>query len=444
MKIGAALAVVSFLTCTVLLAQPVAARPIRVDFSGTFDQVSNAGVAGGSVVVGTPFQGTLVFDDPNPVGSIIDDTFIPQFIFRNASSARLTFGEFTLQQNPGSAALRVLRGAEPLSSLQFSFDVNSITGPLLKPLTFASAVTRLRDPFGNEGFSTNLNNQDLDRLRDPTLEARQFVSFSSRTGPTSFDEFFASGSISRLSIMALPPAANEPPVVRFLANGKPVGGTPTFPSVPSGPQFRAGQPVQLDAIASDPDGLGFPIFAFAGISTPIRFLWDFGGGTSSPLGVFADRPVVTFDLAPGEQSRTFNVAVTAFDTTGLSSRSGGSIRIDRSGPPLVDLVVDGVTLPFSPPILTRPSPQVRLGVVAFDENGLGFPIFAPFGSAVPVSVVWDFGGGQPASVLDVFSQNPTVTFPVGLDGQLSFVVSVTVLDTTGQSTTRSVILRFVN
>jgi hypothetical protein len=210
-----------------------------------------------------------------------------------------------------------------------------------------------------------------------------------------------------------------------------------------------GQPLQFEASAADADGLGFPIFAFAGISTPISFLWDFGGGTSSPLGIFAERPVVTFDLPPGEETRVFTVSLTAFDTTGLSSTRQGLLIVDRSGPPVANLVVDTLFLPefrFAPTV-PRLDPQVRLGVVAFDESGLGFPIFAPFGIATPVSFVWDFGGGQPANPLEVFSPNPTVTFPVGTPPPtqpLNFTVSVTVFDTTGQSTTRSVILSFGN
>jgi hypothetical protein len=237
---------------------------------------------------------------------------------------------------------------------------------------------------------------------------------------------------------------NQPPVVTFFVNGERVGRLPLVGSVPGVvPRFRMGQPLQFEASAADADGLGFPIFAFAGVSTPISYLWDFGGGTSSPLGVFAERPVVSFDLAPGEQAKNFRVALTVFDTTGLSRTSEGLITIDRSGPPAAQLVIDDIVLPQSPVVfrIPRVGPQVRLGVVAFDESGLGFPIFAPFGQTAAVSYLWNFGGGQPANPLDVFSPSPTVTFPVGPGSQfVDFLVSVTVFDATGESTTRSVIL----
>src|SRR5262245_60674036 len=84
---------------------------------------------------------------------------------------------------------------------------------------------------------------------------------------------------------------NPPPLVTFAANGEQVGGLPLIAGLPAlVPRFRTGQPLQFEAIAADADGLGFPVFAFAGISTPISYVWDFGGGTSSPLGLFAERP----------------------------------------------------------------------------------------------------------------------------------------------------------
>jgi hypothetical protein len=198
----------------------------------------------------------------------------------------------------------------------------------------------------------------------------------------------------------------------------------------------------------DEDGLGFPIFAFAGISTPISYVWDFGGGTSSsPLAIFAERPVVTFELAPGEEERIFELSLTVFDATGLSNKSEGRIRINRSGRPLAQLILDGDLVSGEIDHFEfRPvDPQVRFGVLAFDESGLGFPIFAPFGQPAAVSFLWDFGGGQPANALEVFSPSPTVTFPVGPGRpprRMAFTVTVTVFDATGQSITRTVIVAY--
>jgi hypothetical protein len=246
-----------------------------------------------------------------------------------------------------------------------------------------------------------------------------------------------------------PPPENVPPFVAVMANGERLGVPELRPIGPIlQPLFRTGQPLQLEALALDADGLGFTVFAFAGVSTPISYLWDFGGGTANPFAIFAQRPVVTFDLAPGEESRTFTLTLTVFDTTGLSTTSKGSITIDRSGPPVLNLIVGDFVVPTlgglaGPLTVFQTDPVVRFGSLAFDESGLGFPIFAPFGSTARVSHVWSFGVGQPASALDVFSPSPTVTFPVQPGQANRFPVSLTVFDATGQSTTRSVIVSFV-
>ncbi len=238
-------------------------------------------------------------------------------------------------------------------------------------------------------------------------------------------------------------SANEP-IVSFTANGERVSdGMPAFPAPLASPSFRSGQPLQLDAVALDVDGLGFPVFDFLGVTTPLSFIWNFGGGQgSNPLAVFAQRPVVTFQLPPGQESGSFTVTVIAFDQTGLSSTATGSIAINRTGPPVLNLIVEGSILPATPGLATvvnvlKPDGVVRLGSLAFDESGLGFPIFAGFGFPGPISYLWTFGGGVPANVLEAFSPNPTVTFPVGAGQPTQFQVSLTVLDATGQSSTRS-------
>jgi hypothetical protein len=236
--------------------------------------------------------------------------------------------------------------------------------------------------------------------------------------------------------------ASQRPMVSFTANGAdvPADGTPGSP-----PLFRSGQSVQLAALATDVDGLGFPIFSFAGISAPISYFWDFGGGQpSNPFAIFLDRPVVTFELASGEQSRTFRVSLTVFDTLGLSTTRTGSITVQRGGggPPMVNLTVGRQIVPPSTTVLSvgaelaQQGGVLQLGNMSSDEDGLGFPVFASFGNSAPVSFLWSFGGGEPENPLAIFSPSPRVRFPTGP----SFTISLTVFDATGQSTTRALTL----
>lgn len=253
---------------------------------------------------------------------------------------------------------------------------------------------------------------------------------------------FAVTGGSRATAQTLPDTGGRP-IVFFRTNGEATSDVAPISASPgTSPPFRSGQPLQFRASAFDSDGLGFPIFAFAGIDTPISFLWDFGGGQANPLAIFAESPVVTFDLDPGQESATFAVTLTAFDRTGLSATATGAIAITRTGPPVVNLIVEGLTLPaldgFPVPLRGQNADGVvRFGSLAFDESGLGFPIFAALGNTSPVSYVWSFGGGQPANELEIFSPNPTVTFPTG-PAETTFRVSLTVFDATGQSSTRAV------
>jgi hypothetical protein len=258
----------------------------------------------------------------------------------------------------------------------------------------------------------------------------------SRTFPVSLTAVDALGDATTRHVSVV---ASDPPVVGFNANGQVV--VPKLLRDPF-PTFRVGQPVEFEAKVSDPDGLGFPVFASLGFTAPISFLWDFGGGRpASPLEVFAERPVVTFDLDPGEDQRGFTVSLTAFDTLGLSHTLPGRVIVERSGPPIVRLLFDGRPPgPFGSiqvPAADLQGRAVQLGSNVFDEDGLGFPIFAAFGNPTPVSYLWDFGGGVPSSPLAAFVPDPVVTFPVAPGETPIFVIRLTVFDATGQSTTHS-------
>jgi hypothetical protein len=82
----------------------------------------------------------------------------------------------------------------------------------------------------------------------------------------------------------------------------------------------SGTTVTFTAIANDEDGLGYPIFAFLGSNALISYLWNLDGATvPGPLYNFYHQPPVTFQLAPGEPSRTFDISVTVYDTVGSST-----------------------------------------------------------------------------------------------------------------------------
>jgi lysophospholipase L1-like esterase len=105
--------------------------------------------------------------------------------------------------------------------------------------------------------------------------------------------------------------ATQPPNVSVLANGVPITGMLTVAS---------GTQITFTAIASDADGLGYPVFAGYGNNTPITYIWNFGGGTTpGPLYVFSPQPPVTFTKGPGEASHTFNVSVTVWDAVGSTT-----------------------------------------------------------------------------------------------------------------------------
>jgi hypothetical protein len=254
---------------------------------------------------------------------------------------------------------------------------------------------------------------------------------ASRTFPVSLTAFDALGDASTRSLNII---ASEPPSVSISANGVPLI---------DGAQFKTPGPVRFDAMVSDADGLGFPIFAALGAPAPISFLWSFGGGQpSSPLEIFAASPSVTFELTGRDAFRIFFITLTAFDQLGLSTTRSIPITIVR-GPPLIDSVIfDGAVLTgLEPTFQCSPSfvrdREITLGSEVFDADGLGFPIFASFGNNTPIAFVWSFGGGEPSSPLEVFSANPRVRFPVAADETRSFSISLTVFDATGQSSMRT-------
>ena len=70
-------------------------------------------------------------------------------------------------------------------------------------------------------------------------------------------------------------------------------------------------------MGSDPDGLGYPVYAYAGNMTLVKYLWSFDGAEPNWLyAAFTAVPKVTFHLDPGEPSRTFELKAQVFDVFG--------------------------------------------------------------------------------------------------------------------------------
>ncbi|MEN8183377.1 MAG: hypothetical protein ABFS46_12670 [Myxococcota bacterium] len=102
------------------------------------------------------------------------------------------------------------------------------------------------------------------------------------------------------------------PVVDLLADGVPVGSSITV---------SPGVPVLFDINASDPNGIGFPVFAWLGGDSNVKVIWNFDGAAAVglPLAVFNPTPTVTFELGPGGTTQTLNLSATVCDGSGKST-----------------------------------------------------------------------------------------------------------------------------
>jgi hypothetical protein len=237
----------------------------------------------------------------------------------------------------------------------------------------------------------------------------------SRVHPVALSAFDTLGDTTRQQVQVI---ASEPPDAEIRINGMPAQPT----------TIVSGTNLQFLAVAGDEDGLGFPILAGFGSSTPFSFLWNFGGGQpDSPASVLTIQPGATFTLDRGERERTFLVELSVFDTLGLTTQRSVPITVTNR-PPDVRVFSSSVSSGAA-------SSTVQFSSEAADEDGLGFPILAGFGSTAPISYLWNFGGGEGEGPLSVFTPNPRATFTLA-DGEQerSFGVTLTVFDTLGFST----------
>jgi hypothetical protein len=141
---------------------------------------------------------------------------------------------------------------------------------------------------------------------------------ATQTVPISVNAFDTLGDRSSAQ---LPVRVSNAPAVRVTVNGvEPVGSV----------EARSGVTLNLQATASDADGLGFPVFAAFGFTGNIVFQWSFGGGiVPNPLFTFSGNPPVTFTLQPNETARTFTVSVTVTDALGLATTRSVSVLVQR-------------------------------------------------------------------------------------------------------------------
>lgn len=213
------------------------------------------------------------------------------------------------------------------------------------------------------------------------------------------------------------------PTVSLLSNGAPV----ISPKI-----VAPNTPIGFQLIASDPQGIGFPVFAWAGNDGKTKVLWNFDGATAVPLAVFSLTPTVSFPLGAGGATRTYNLSATVYD--GSARHTDVTFDVIATQPPDVNVLANGV--PVTGPLTVASGTQITFTAIASDADGLGYPVFAGFGNNTPVTYIWNFGGGTTPGPLYVFSSQPPVTFTKN-PGQTSrtFNVSVTVWDTVGSTTT---------
>ena len=271
------------------------------------------------------------------------------------------------------------------------------------------------------------------------------------------------------------PNAAPPPPRMDPSSGNPSGGgggpmtgpRPTNPTGPMGPtgggpnpgpslfvqvegvrtagpfDVPGGIPIRLRAVASDPDGLGFPLFSAFGSSQPITYVWTFGGATTTdPGAALSDSPTVTFPLGASQSDRSYTVTVTAFDALGAQTKQTVSIRAVTTTAPELKLFANGNRIDeSSAPIRIRSGDRVFFNVQARDPDGLGFPVFRALGIDSPIVYLWSFGSGVPDNDLSVFTPDPRPRFrlPNGVDA-LRETVQVVVFDSKGAAASKQVVI----
>lgn len=234
----------------------------------------------------------------------------------------------------------------------------------------------------------------------------------------------ASADLLLLDLIGYEIAVGEaPPSVTLTTNGDPLAPV----------TVAAGVQVALGSVATDADGLGFPILLVLGGPGRIPFLWNFDGATplGGELSATLTNPLVRFPLAPGEASRTFAVSFQAFDTLGDVTTVPMPIRVVQPTPPSVTVRANGQ--PISAPLNVRTGTRIQLSASASDPDGLGYPLFNGIGINTDLSFLWNFDGATPLSGdLSGVSPNPLVQFNLAA-GQASrtFRLDVTVPDAFG-------------
>ena len=204
--------------------------------------------------------------------------------------------------DPAGAGLTVASGAFVLFQSDVS-DADGLGFPIFLFLGSGGRVIRSWDFGGGIARSGDLSIFSP----SPLVEFRLAPGESSRRFDVRLFGVDFLGDITEASV-PVTVVRPTPPNVVVRANGV------------SGPvRIRNGGTVQFAATASDPDGLGYPLFNGFGNTGDVTFVWSFAGGTpvsGGVLSIFTPNPNVRFDLAAGENSRRFNVSVTVVDALG--------------------------------------------------------------------------------------------------------------------------------
>jgi hypothetical protein len=226
-----------------------------------------------------------------------------------------------------------------------------------------------------------------------------------------------------------PTPTNTGPSVNVLANGQPVT---------NGVRVRTGQTVSFSTRASDPDGLGFPLFRAFGSAANVTFLWEFGGAApASALDIFLPNPSVRFTLRSGETRRRFNVQLSVVDRLGAWTNVSVPVDVEPSAPPSVTVLANGTPVGTNQMVMARSGQMIRFTANASDPDGLGFRVFAGF---PPVTYFWS-SAGTFANALAPFSSIPEIRFMLAPnETQRTFPVMLSVFDATGSVAKREILV----
>ena len=112
------------------------------------------------------------------------------------------------------------------------------------------------------------------------------------------------------------------PRLQVFAFGEPIDGPI---------EIADGESIPFLVESWDEDGVGYNVYQ-ASPPIIIDFIWIFDGGYAPGLSAFSDKPVVTFNLEPGESYREYHLTVTSYDTLGNATTEPIAVRVPEPTP----------------------------------------------------------------------------------------------------------------